>query len=79
MTGLRACSSRRRAVMTSRYSASSFYPEPGGRKAMIESPLYQEVVAESKCEGARTQAKQQCIIKVLVNRFGDSAKTWRSS
>jgi hypothetical protein len=45
----------------------------GGRKAMIESPIYQEIVAESKREGA-TEARQQDIIDVLVTRFGAAAK-----
>ncbi len=45
----------------------------GGRQAMIESPLYQEVVEGSRREGA-TEARRTDILKLLINRFGDSAK-----
>lgn len=44
----------------------------GGRKAMIESPLYQEIVEESERKG-ETKARRQDILKLLVIRFGDSA------
>jgi hypothetical protein len=40
---------------------------------MIGSPLYQEIVAESKLKGA-TETRQAYILKVLRNRFGDAAK-----
>jgi predicted transposase YdaD len=45
----------------------------GGHKAMIESPIYQEIVAESKREGA-TEARQQDILRFLVGRFGPTAE-----
>jgi hypothetical protein len=45
----------------------------GGRKAMIESPLYQEVVEESRREGA-TQARRQDIMDILESRFGSPAR-----
>jgi hypothetical protein len=40
---------------------------------MIESPLYQEIVAESKLKGA-TEARRAHILKVLRHRFGDAAQ-----
>jgi hypothetical protein len=45
----------------------------GGREVMIQSPLYQEIVAESKREGA-TETLQWATLKALVNRFGEAAK-----
>ena len=45
----------------------------GGREAMIESPLYQEIVEEAKREGA-TEAMQQDILDLLEIRFGPQAK-----
>ncbi len=45
----------------------------GGREVMIQSPLYQEIVAESELKGA-TETRQAYILKVLRNRFGDAAK-----
>jgi len=45
----------------------------GGRQAMIESPLYQEVVEESRREGA-TEARRQDIMDVLEGRFGPAAQ-----
>jgi hypothetical protein len=45
----------------------------GGREVMIESPLYQEIVAESELKGA-TEARRAYILRVLRNRFGDAAK-----
>jgi hypothetical protein len=45
----------------------------GGRQAMIESPIYQEIVEESERKGA-TKTRQEDILKVLVNRFGDAAR-----
>jgi hypothetical protein len=40
---------------------------------MIESPLYQEVVEESRREGA-IEAKREAILDFLVGRFGPTAK-----
>jgi hypothetical protein len=45
----------------------------GGREAMIESPLYREVVEEAKREGA-TEAMQQDILDLLEVRFGPQSK-----
>jgi hypothetical protein len=45
----------------------------GGRQAMIESPIYQEIVAESKREGA-IETKREDILDFLVGRFGPAAK-----
>jgi predicted transposase YdaD len=46
----------------------------GGHKAMIESPIYQEIVEESRREGV-TEGKQEAILDVLVTRFGPAAET----
>lgn len=40
---------------------------------MIESPLYQEVVAESERKGA-TEASQKIILEFLIARFGSAAR-----
>jgi predicted transposase YdaD len=40
---------------------------------MIESPLYQEIVEESKREG-ETRGKRETILDFLVGRFGSAAK-----
>jgi hypothetical protein len=48
-------------------------PLLGGRQAMIEAPLYQEIVAESKREGAM-EAKRELILVFLRGRFGPAAK-----
>jgi hypothetical protein len=45
----------------------------GGREVMIQSPLYQEIVAESEHKG-ETKAWQQGIMDVLVDRFGSDAE-----
>jgi hypothetical protein len=45
----------------------------GGREVMIQSPLYQEIVAESKREG-QAEAWQQSVMDVLVRRFGPAAQ-----
>jgi predicted transposase YdaD len=45
----------------------------GGREAMIQSPLYQEIVEEAKREGA-TEAMRQDILDLLEVRFGPQAK-----
>ncbi len=45
----------------------------GGRKAMIGSPLYQEIVEEAKREG-QIEATRGGILKVLAARFGTAAK-----
>ena len=45
----------------------------GGREVMIQSPLYQEIVAESELKGA-TETRRKDILKILVNRFGDPAR-----
>jgi hypothetical protein len=45
----------------------------GGRQAMIESPLYQEIVAEAERKG-ETKARQQDIVEILMSRFGRAAK-----
>ncbi len=46
----------------------------GGREVMIESPIYQEIVAESERKGA-TEALQKAILDILVARFGPAAET----
>jgi hypothetical protein len=45
----------------------------GGRRAMIESPLYQEVVAEAERKGA-IEARRQDIMDILEGRFGPPAR-----
>ena len=40
---------------------------------MIESPIYQEIVAESKREGA-IETRLQDLLDVLVSRFGAAAQ-----
>ena len=45
----------------------------GGRQAMIESPIYQELEAELTRKIA-TETRQKDILKVLITRFGDAAK-----
>jgi predicted transposase YdaD len=45
----------------------------GGRQAMIESPIYQEIVAESERKG-ETRARRKDVLKILVKRFGDTAR-----
>ncbi len=45
----------------------------GGREVMIQSPLYQEIVAESERKG-EIEAWRQGIIDILVRRFGPPAE-----
>lgn len=45
----------------------------GGREVMIQAPLYQEIVAESKREAA-TETLQRATLKALVHRFGEEAQ-----
>jgi hypothetical protein len=45
----------------------------GGREAMIESPIYQEIVEESERNG-EIRARQQDILDVLDSRFGAAAQ-----
>ena len=45
----------------------------GGREAMIESPIYQEIVQESERKGA-TEAMRQAVLDVIVRRFGPPAQ-----
>jgi hypothetical protein len=45
----------------------------GGRQAVIESPLYQEIVEEAERKG-ETKARQEDIMDVLKTRFGPAAK-----
>src|SRR5215470_16075882 len=61
------------SVATSPHSASGSCSKTGGRQAMIESPLYQEIVEEAEREGA-TRARRQDIMDVLVDRFGPAAR-----
>jgi len=49
-----------------RYNDERLFQLFGGRKAMIESPVIQEIIADSKRED---------IVKVLETRFGPSART----
>jgi hypothetical protein len=53
-----------------RYNDERLFQLFGGRKAMIENPVIQEIVADSKREAAR-----EFILKVLETRFGPSAHT----
>ncbi len=46
----------------------------GGRKAMIESPIYQEIVEESRREGA-TEARRRDVLNILLVRFGPAARS----
>jgi hypothetical protein len=45
----------------------------GGREAMIESPVYQEITEEAERKGA-TEAKREAILDFLETRFGPAAK-----
>ena len=45
----------------------------GGHKAMIESPIYQEIVEESERNG-ETRAMRRNILNILVSRFGPAAR-----
>jgi hypothetical protein len=45
----------------------------GGRKAMIESPMVKELIADSKLAASRS-----ILVNVLVGRFGPSARDLRS-
>jgi hypothetical protein len=44
-----------------------------GGPAMIDSPLYQQVVEEAERKGA-TEARRQDILNFLMSRFGPAAK-----
>ena len=44
----------------------------GGREVMIQSPLYQEIVAESELKGA-TETRRKDILDFLRERFGPAA------
>jgi len=57
-----------------RYNDTKLFEILGGRKAMIESPLFQELKAEWTQEAAR-ETTIRILIKVLVGRFGAKAKT----
>ncbi|MFI5459027.1 MAG: hypothetical protein ACHRXM_26660 [Isosphaerales bacterium] len=46
----------------------------GGRQAMIESPILQEIIADNTRKTA-TETRQKDILNVLVARFGDMAET----
>ncbi len=60
-----------------RYDDKKLFQILGGRKAMIESPLMQELRAEwtqeAKIEG-KIEAKIEDILTILVGRFGAKAK-----
>ena len=45
----------------------------GGREVMIQSPLYQEIVAESERKGG-IKTRQQDIMDILMDRFGSEAE-----
>jgi hypothetical protein len=55
-----------------RYNEEGLFQLFGGRKAMIESPVIQEIIEESTRE-AKRQAGREYILKVLEARFGSSA------
>ena len=56
-----------------RYDDPRLFQILGGREAMIESPVLQQLKAEWTQEGER-----KTIIKVLVARFGDEAEDLRA-
>ena len=56
-----------------RYDDPRLFQILGGREAMIESPVLQQLKAEWTQEGER-----KAIIKFLVTRFGDEAKDLRA-
>jgi hypothetical protein len=56
-----------------RYNDPSLFQILGGREAMIESPVLQQLKAEWTYE-----AERKTIIKFLVARFGDEAKDLRA-
>jgi hypothetical protein len=49
----------------------------GGRQAMIESPILQEIIADNTRTTA-TGTRQKDIVRFLVTRFGDAAKAVES-
>jgi hypothetical protein len=52
-------------VLTLRYNEAGLLSLLGGRKVMIESPLIQEIVAETRAE-----TRSETILEVLETRFG---------
>lgn len=61
-----------------RYNDERLFQLFGGRKAMIESPVLQELKAEWTQEAAREAAREstrKAILKFLEARFGDPART----
>jgi hypothetical protein len=56
-----------------RYNERRLFQFLGGRDAMIESPVLQELKAEWTREAAR-EAKRRAIVDVLVARFGPQAE-----
>jgi len=56
-----------------RYNDPKLFQILGGRQAMIESPVLQELKEEWTREGAR-EAVLKDLIKVLVTRFGSKAE-----
>jgi len=60
-----------------RYNEAGLFQLLGGRKAMIESPVLQELKAEWTRDAARESALQtnrRAIVHVLLARFGPQAK-----
>src|SRR5262245_8522886 len=64
---------RGHAAASPRFGNASCPRETGGQKATVPSPLYQEIVAEARREGA-TEAMRQDILDLLEVRFGPQAK-----
>jgi hypothetical protein len=56
-----------------RYNDPKLFQLSGGRKAMIESPLLQEFVAERTQEAIR-ETKIKDLMTILVARFGSKAE-----
>jgi hypothetical protein len=56
-----------------RYNETKLFQILGGQKAMIESPLFQELKAEWTQEAAR-ETTIRILMRVLVGRFGAKAK-----
>ncbi len=55
-----------------RYNDPKLFNILGGRRAMIESPLLQEILAEERLEAQR-QTMRKAIVAILTSRFGSEA------
>jgi hypothetical protein len=56
-----------------RYNDPMLFQLLGGREAMIESPVLQELIADCERKAA-LETRQKVVVEILVARFGDEAK-----